>query len=100
MGRHLPDPRWVNLIIDGNRVTLSAKAAETLRSSETDGTLRCSLSLDMDRMFRHAGWALQSRGRSRLTAAGLRVRAALWAYDERKKQALAELTATTDEQET
>jgi hypothetical protein len=99
MSHHLPNPRWINMTVDGDRVKLSAKAAEALRSSEEDGTLVIPWSLNVDSrgrvnganpegMFTRAGWAVQSDGRLRLTAAGLKVRDALRAYDERKQQAL------------
>jgi hypothetical protein len=87
---HLPQPRWVNLIIDGERIKLTGHAANALRAFDEDGTLSNLQADSLTRIFTRAGWAIRSHGRLRLTPAGLKVRDALRAYDERKQQALAQ----------
>lgn len=94
-GAHLRNPRWVTLIIDGKGIKLTAHAANALRACDEDGTLSNLQSASLMGMFTRAGWAIRSCGRLRLTAAGLKVREALRAYDIRKQQAL----STTDTEE-
>lgn len=91
MSGHVPNPPLINLTIDGRRIQMTALAAKAFRSSKEDGTLAeyvFPTSADQSSVFTRRGWAIRSRAGYQLTTAGLKVRDALRAYDERKKQAL------------
>jgi hypothetical protein len=91
MVEHVPYPRSIQLMVDGTRVHISNHVAAVLVSFNDGGDRRGS-NYDDNRSVNYMvrqGWCIHTRGVLRLTAAGLRVRAVLLEYRQRKKEALA-----------